>query len=1058
MADLRISELAALAGVNLTAGDFLAIADTSASESKKIAIEDAIGYGVTLIADATIPGAKILFNAGQIAGSKITSSSITATELANDCVTSAKLADGSTVSLVTTLPAVGAYIGQLALDTDNNYSIYCWDGSSWVLPKASGSINAINGSTTGAVNIVATSSGDTVTISATLDNTTAAAQFLAGPTAAAGSVGYRTLTSGDLPTATTTAKGAVQVNGEGLRMDGSIVEIDNDVSASGGTFSVVNYNAKGLVTDGRAIGSADIPVATAGSTGAISPGSGLTVTGAGQLNHSNNITASTATKVTFDAEGHITAGSALADTDIPNLPASKLTSGTISTSVIGNNSITGTKLANAATVKFGGAGSTAGVVTFPTPDFQGQYFFDALNGDLYLYDGAAWQPITITSGELVYGGTYNAITNQIKTVTAAGGAAGLTVGQPLPNASASNLRYYVVVADSGTGTAPAPTVSLAPPDMLVSSGTTWDLIDISNAIAGQTATNISFTPYSAIAATNVQTAIQELEDEKLSKSGGTITGVLEIGTAGSLVFEGSTADTNETTIAVTNPTADRTITFPDVSGNVVTTGDTGSVTNTMLAGSIADTKLNTISTVGKVSNSATTAVSTNIASTIVLRDASGNFSAGTITAIFNSTTYLGTTALPLNRSSANQPLTGISSITLAGSTSGNTTIQPSAIASGTITFPSATGTIVTTGDTGSVTSLMIADGTIVDGDISATASIADTKLATISTASKVNCTALTGTIPSTVLGNSTHYVGTTAVALNRASANQALTGISSIAFPGATSGTITVTPVATAGATAITLPATTGTLITTGDTGTVTNTMLAGSIADTKLSTISTAGKVSNSATTATNLNTASAIVARDVSGDFAAGTITAALTGNASTATTLQTARTIQGVSFNGSADITVVTAGTGISVAGTAVANTGVLSVNGSTGAVTNVAVINTAQSFSAAQRGTVSAQGAVSGTVTLDFATANNFSMTLPAGGAVTLANPSNLTAGQSGAIVITQNGTTAATVAYGANWKFSGGTPTMSAGLGSVSTLVYYVESASRITAQLLTNVA
>jgi hypothetical protein len=45
------------------------------------------------------------------------------------------------------------------------------------------------------------------------------------------------------------------------------------------------------------------------------------------------------------------------------------------------------------------------------------------------------------------------------------------------------------------------------------------------------------------------------------------------------------------------------------------------------------------------------------------------------------------------------------------------------------------------------------------------------------------------------------------------------------------------------------------------------------------------------------------------------------ALTGNASTATTLQTARNIQGVSFNGSADITVVTAGTGVTVSGTQV-----------------------------------------------------------------------------------------------------------------------------------------
>ena len=85
-------------------------------------------------------------------------------------------------------------------------------------------------------------------------------------------------------------------------------------------------------------------------------------------------------------------------------------------------------------------------------------------------------------------------------------------------------------------------------------------------------------------------------------------------------------------------------------------------------------------------------------------------------------------------------------------------------------------------------------------------------------------------------------------------------------------------------------------------------------IVDTKLATISTAAKVSNSATTATSANTASAIVARDASGNFTAGTITAALTGNASTATTLATGRTIAitgdlaytSASFNGSGDVT--------------------------------------------------------------------------------------------------------------------------------------------------------
>ena len=67
---------------------------------------------------------------------------------------------------------------------------------------------------------------------------------------------------------------------------------------------------------------------------------------------------------------------------------------------------------------------------------------------------------------------------------------------------------------------------------------------------------------------------------------------------------------------------------------------------------------------------------------------------------------------------------------------------------------------------------------------------------------------------------------------------------------------------------------------------------------------------------TTASANTASTVVNRDSSGNFAAGTITAALTGNASTATTLETARTITvdgvvdgSVSFNGSADVTINT-----------------------------------------------------------------------------------------------------------------------------------------------------
>lgn len=81
----------------------------------------------------------------------------------------------------------------------------------------------------------------------------------------------------------------------------------------------------------------------------------------------------------------------------------------------------------------------------------------------------------------------------------------------------------------------------------------------------------------------------------------------------------------------------------------------------------------------------------------------------------------------------------------------------------------------------------------------------------------------------------------------------------------------------------------------------------------------------------ATNSNTANMIVKRDASGNFSAGTVTAALSGNSSTATTLQNARTINGTSFNGSTNITTNSWGTARTFALTG-AVTGSVSVDGS------------------------------------------------------------------------------------------------------------------------------
>ena len=789
MADLRITELSALASADLAATDPLPVADLSASTSKKITAKDFVQKGVTLIDDASIPSAKVNFSG--ISGTSITDGTVTAVKLNTSSI-----------------PATGG----LAVSSGNLGLVA--PTSPIVRNGSTGSLeHATSGATAGTYTKVTVDTKGHVTVGATL-------------------------AAADIPLATTALVGGVSV-GTGLSVTGGGV-LNHSNSVAAGTTSGITRDAQGHITGAVALVSADLPLASAGVPGAVSPGTGTSVSGAGALSVTAatssalggvivggdfavstgtislatqaGLTAGAYPKVTVTTKGIVTAGASLVASDIPNLDVSKLTTGTLSVSLLGTNSITGAKLANYSTIKFGGAGSTSGIVTFPTPEFTGQGFFDSTNGDFYIFDGNTWQPLTVISGDLVYAGTYNGSTNRVASVTTAGTAAGLVIGSALPAGSASLLRYYVVVSESGNGVSPAPVVALAPPDMIICNGATWDLVDVSNAIAGQTATNISFTPYGNLAATNVQTALQELDDEKIAKAGGVVTGELLIGSAGTFGFEGSTNNAYETYLSVVDPTADRAIVFPDQSGNVIVSGN----------------------------------------------------------------------------------------------------------------------------------------ASIVNADINASAGIVDTKLATIATA-----------------------------------------------------------------------------------------------------------GKVSNSATTAASANTASTIIARDSSGNFSAGTITAALTGTASSATALATARTIQGVSFDGTANITVATAGSGISVTGTAIANTGVLSVNGNAGAITNIAATNAVQSFTVAQRGTITAltDGA---TITPDFAAANNFSVTL--GGSRTLANPTNLTAGQSGTIVITQDGTGSRTLAYGSYFKFAGGTaPTLTTTAAAVDVIAYYVESSTRITARILNDV-
>ena len=185
------------------------------------------------------------------------------------------------------------------------------------------------------------------------------------------------------------------------------------------------------------------------------------------------------------------------------------------------------------------------------------------------------------------------------------------------------------------------------------------------------------------------------------------------------------------------------------------------------------------------------------------------------------------------------------------------------------------------------------------------------------------------------LTNSSTTIGTTAIALGASATTIAgLTSVTSTTFVGALTGnasTVTTNANLTGNVTSVGNATTIASGVVTSDMivdGTIVNGDINASaaIVDTKLATIATAGKVSNSATTATSANTANAIVARDGSGNFSAGTITAALTGNASTATTAGTVTT--------AAQSAITSVGTLTSLTVSGATATGALTV---TGAVT-------------------------------------------------------------------------------------------------------------------------
>jgi hypothetical protein len=176
----------------------------------------------------------------------------------------------------------------------------------------------------------------------------------------------------------------------------------------------------------------------------------------------------------------------------------------------------------------------------------------------------------------------------------------------------------------------------------------------------------------------------------------------------------------------------------------------------------------------------------------------------------------------------------------------------------------------------------------------------------------------------------------------------------------------------------------------------------------------------------------ASKFLAFDASGDPIASS---GLAGNSSVPVSLYMETLLDDVSA------AAARATLGLGDAATATIGAGVQAFNAAN------AVINAAQTFSKAQRGSITTltDGA---TITPDMAANNHFTVTL--GGNRTLANPTNLVAGQSGSIFVVQDATGSRTLSYGTNWDFKGGTaPTLTTTANAVDRIDYLVRGAGSI---------
>ena len=303
-------------------------------------------------------------------------------------------------------------------------------------------------------------------------------------------VGFNQVPPEDLPIATATSPGIIEVpSGSGLTVSDT-GEIDHLTLITAGTKSGISFDEHGHITAAVDLTSTDLPPATNTSIGAVSiptaNSNPLTVDGAGGLTHSTNgITAGTYVSVDVDQYGHVTAGDAvLTPNQVPGISADKITSGQFPTARLEDDAVTMPKLADFS-VSFIQEAQPA-----LTPDLHiGCLWYQESSAQLRMYNGNSFMPVgfgRLSQENLRFGGTINAETGLMVALTDAGRTAGLAIGSELPAATDALGGLYVVVSDPGNNISVVPLTGFDAGDwcLCVNEAEGWTRIDTLNGGGG----------------------------------------------------------------------------------------------------------------------------------------------------------------------------------------------------------------------------------------------------------------------------------------------------------------------------------------------------------------------------------------------------------------------------------------------------------------------------------------------------------------------------------------------------------------------------------------------